>query len=176
MGSGSDLGWASTCSLCPNLRYSLPYDLATHTLAGRTSRNSRCTAQRKSIVVNARLITARLRALRGGRRPQTRRPSRCPGFAGPGHHSDIRMTLAIYTRATEGLQDSTTTALEETFFDPAVDTSLKRGLSSTAGTLTFSAICRTFRSGGTRIRTGDTMIFSQCTCVPRHVATSSQRA
>jgi hypothetical protein len=70
------------------------------------------------------------------------------------------MTLAIYTRATEGLQDSTTTALEETFFDPAVDTSLKRGLSSTAGTLTFSAICRTFRSGGTRIRTGDTMIFS----------------
>jgi hypothetical protein len=26
--------------------------------------------------------------------------------------------------------------------------------------LSFSAICRTFRSGGTRIRTGDTMIFS----------------
>jgi hypothetical protein len=26
--------------------------------------------------------------------------------------------------------------------------------------LLFSAICRTLRSGGTRIRTGDTMIFS----------------
>jgi hypothetical protein len=50
--------------------------------------------------------------------------------------------------------------LEMTFLDPAVDTPLKRCLSSTARALTFSAICRTFRSGGTRIRTGDTMIFS----------------
>jgi hypothetical protein len=70
------------------------------------------------------------------------------------------MTLAIYTRATEGLQDSTTTALEETFFDPAVDTPSEKGLSSTAGAPSFSAICRTFLSGGTRIRTRDTMIFS----------------
>jgi hypothetical protein len=46
------------------------------------------------------------------------------------------------------------------FLDPAVDTPLKKSLSSTAGTLSFSAICRTFSSGGTRIRTGDTMIFS----------------
>jgi len=29
-------------------------------------------------------------------------------------HSDIRMTLAIYTRAAEGMQDSATAALEET--------------------------------------------------------------
>jgi integrase len=28
-------------------------------------------------------------------------------------HSDIRMTLAIYTRATQGMQDSATAALEE---------------------------------------------------------------
>jgi len=36
--------------------------------------------------------------------------------------------------------------------------------------------CRTFLSGGTRIRTGDTMIFSQCTYVPPYVAISLQRA
>jgi hypothetical protein len=41
------------------------------------------------------------------------RPSRCPSFAGSGH-SDNRMTLAIYTRATEGMQDSATPVLEET--------------------------------------------------------------
>jgi integrase len=29
-------------------------------------------------------------------------------------HSDIRMTLAIYTRPTEGMQDYATTALKET--------------------------------------------------------------
>src|SRR5215218_7090506 len=69
VGSGSDLGWASTCSLCTKLRHSLPYDLATHNLAGRSSWNSRCTAERESIVVNAPLTTARLRALRVGQRP-----------------------------------------------------------------------------------------------------------
>jgi hypothetical protein len=37
-----------------------------------------------------------------------------PSFADPGH-SDNRMTLAIYTRATEGMQYSATAALEETF-------------------------------------------------------------
>jgi hypothetical protein len=58
------------------------------------------------------------------------------------------------------MQDSATAALEETFFDPAVDTPLSKGSGSAAGALSFSAICRTFRSGGTRIRTGDTMIFS----------------
>jgi hypothetical protein len=50
----------------------------------------------------------------GGRRPQTRRPSRRPSFAGS-DHSDFRMTLAIYTRAAEGMQDSATAALEEAF-------------------------------------------------------------
>jgi hypothetical protein len=54
-------------------------------------------------------------AHRGGRLPQTRRPSRCPSFVGPGH-SDNRMTLAIYTRPTEGMQDSAAAALEETLF------------------------------------------------------------
>jgi hypothetical protein len=73
---------------------------------------------------------------------------------------DNRMTLAIYTRTTEGMQDSARAALEVTFLDPAVDTPVKKSLRSTARALTFSAICRTFRSGGTRIRTGDTMIFS----------------
>jgi hypothetical protein len=70
------------------------------------------------------------------------------------------MTLAIYTRPTEGIQDSARAALEETFLVPAVDTPLKESLSSTARALSFSPICRTFISGGTRIRTGDTMIFS----------------
>jgi hypothetical protein len=37
---------------------------------------------------------------------------------------------------------------------------LSEGSGSTVGALSFSAICRTFISGGTRIRTGDTMIFS----------------
>jgi hypothetical protein len=36
---------------------------------------------------------------------------------------------------------------------------LTKGSGSTAGAPHFSAICRTFSSGGTRIRTGDTMIF-----------------
>jgi hypothetical protein len=43
----------------------------------------------------------------------SRQPSRRPGFAGPAH-SDIRMTLTIYTRTTEGTQDSARAALEET--------------------------------------------------------------
>jgi integrase len=30
-------------------------------------------------------------------------------------HSDIRMTLAIYTHATDGMQDAATEALEEAF-------------------------------------------------------------
>jgi len=70
------------------------------------------------------------------------------------------MTLAIYTHATEGMQDAATAALEEDLPDPAVDTPQKRGFGSSVESLYFSAICRTFRSGGTRIRTGDTMIFS----------------
>ena len=36
---------------------------------------------------------------------------------------------------------------------------LTKSSGSTARALIFSSICRTFRSGGTRIRTGDTMIF-----------------
>jgi hypothetical protein len=47
--------------------------------------------------------------------PQTRRPSGRLSFAGPDHHSDIRMTLAICTHATEGMQDAATAALEEAF-------------------------------------------------------------
>ncbi len=70
------------------------------------------------------------------------------------------MTLAIYTRATEGMQDFAKAVLEETFLDPAVDTPLSKDSGNTARALHFLAICRTFRSGGTRIRTGDTMIFS----------------
>jgi hypothetical protein len=50
-----------------------------------------------------------------GRLPQTRQTSGRPGFAGPGHHSDIRMTLAICTQATEGIQDAATAALQEAF-------------------------------------------------------------
>src|SRR5215208_6185428 len=46
------------------------------------------------------------------------------------------------------------------FLDPAVDTPLTKGFGDTPKTPCFSAICRTFLSGGTRIRTGDTMIFS----------------
>src|SRR5829696_10066243 len=46
------------------------------------------------------------------------------------------------------------------FLEPAVDTPQKRGFGSSVKSLYFSFICRTFRSGGTRIRTGDTMIFS----------------
>jgi hypothetical protein len=37
---------------------------------------------------------------------------------------------------------------------------LTKGPGSTVWVPYFSAICRTFISGGTRIRTGDTMIFS----------------
>jgi hypothetical protein len=47
-------------------------------------------------------------------------------------HSDIRMTLAIYTRPTEGTQDSATVALEVTFLDPAVDTPLTKSSGGTA--------------------------------------------
>jgi hypothetical protein len=68
--------------------------------------------------------------------------------------------LSIYTRATEDMQHPATAALVQTFLDPAVDTPLTMGSGSAAKALYFLAICRTFRSGGTRIRTGDTMIFS----------------
>jgi hypothetical protein len=71
-----------------------------------------------------------------GRLPQTRQPDGRPSFAGS-DHSDIRMPLSIYTRPTDGTQDSATVALEVTFFDPAVDMSLTRDSVSTAGTLTF---------------------------------------
>jgi len=70
------------------------------------------------------------------------------------------MTLAICTPATDGMQDSATDAPEEAFLDPAVDTPQKRGFDNSVESLYFSSICRTFLSGGTRIRTGDTMIFS----------------
>jgi hypothetical protein len=70
---------------------------------------------------------------------------------------DIRMTLATYTRVTA--------ALEEAFLDPAVDTPLTKGSEDIAKGPYFSAICRTLVSGGTRIRTGDTMIFSPRTPV-----------
>jgi hypothetical protein len=73
---------------------------------------------------------------------------------------DKVMTLAIYTHDTDGMQDSTTATREATFLDPAVDTPLTKGSGDTAKAPCFSAICRTFISGGTRIRTGDTMIFS----------------
>ena len=106
-----------------------------------------------------RVKVSKLAARRRGRSPQTGRPSRRPSFAGPAH-SHNRMTLAIYIRATEGMQDSATAALEETFLDPAVDMPLTKGSVSTARALCFSLICRTLISGGTRIRTGDTMIFS----------------
>jgi hypothetical protein len=74
-------------------------------------------------------------------------------------HSAIRMTHAIYAPATDGMQDSATDAPEEAFLDPAVDTPSTKGSGNTVGAPYFSAICRTLRSGGTRIRTGDTMIF-----------------
>jgi hypothetical protein len=57
------------------------------------------------------------------------------------------------------MQDAATAALEEAIFEPAVDTSQKRGFDNSVESLYFSAICRYFLSGGTRIRTGDTMIF-----------------
>jgi hypothetical protein len=72
---------------------------------------------------------------------------------------DNRMTLAIYAHITDGMQDSATAALKETLLDPAVDVLLTKGSGSIAKAPSFSAICRTLRSGGTRIRTGDTMIF-----------------
>ena len=76
-------------------------------------------------------------------------------------HYDIRMTLAIYTHATYIMQDSPPQPrLKRHFLEPAVDTPLKTGLGSSIETLYFSAICRTFICGGTRIRTGDTMILS----------------
>jgi hypothetical protein len=70
------------------------------------------------------------------------------------------MTLATDTPAIEGTQGATTAALEEPFLEPAVDTPQKWGLGSSVESLYFYTICRTFISGGTRIRTWDTMIFS----------------
>jgi integrase len=53
-------------------------------------------------------------------------------------HSDIRMTLAIYTHATDGMQDAATAALEEAFSWRAVDALLTERPTSTAGTFAFS--------------------------------------
>ena len=74
-------------------------------------------------------------------------------------HCDIRKTLAIYTHATEGMQLAPQLRLKRPFLEPAVDTSQYRGFGSSVESLYFPAICKTFLSGGTRIRTGDTMIF-----------------
>jgi hypothetical protein len=95
----------------------------------------------------------------GGRRPQTQRPSLRPGFADP-DHSHNRVTLATYTHATYASNSPLLPRLKRPFLEPAVDTPQKRDLGNSVESLYFSAICRTFRSGGTRIRTGDTMIFS----------------
>src|SRR5215203_2070891 len=59
-------------------------------------------------------------------------------------HSDIRMTLAIYTHATDGMQDAATDALEEAFSLRAVDALLTKGPGVATGILSFSVICRTF--------------------------------
>jgi hypothetical protein len=91
--------------------------------------------------------------------PQTRRPSRRPSFAGPAH-SHNRMTLAIYTAPQKACKTPPQPRLKRSFLKPAVDTPQNESTDSSVEALYFSAICRTFRSGGTRIRTGDTMIFS----------------
>jgi hypothetical protein len=95
----------------------------------------------------------------GGRLPYSRRHDGRPTFAGPGH-SDIRMTLALYTHATEGMQDSATERQKRPILDPAVDRHQIKGSGSSVEARYFPMICRTFSSGGTWIRTGDTMIFS----------------
>jgi len=69
------------------------------------------------------------------------------------------MTLVIYAYATDGIKALPRQHWKKSFLDPAVDTPLTKGSGDTAKAPYFSAICRTFRSGGTRIRTGDTMIF-----------------
>ena len=74
------------------------------------------------------------------------------------------MTLSIYTHATDGMQDAATDALEDAFSERTVDALLTKSPGSASGAPLFPAICRTFLSGGTRIRTGETMIFSH---VPR---------
>ena len=75
-------------------------------------------------------------------------------------HCDLRMTLEIYGHPRKGCKSPPQPRLPRPFLEPAVDTSQKNGFGSSVESLYFSAICRTFRSGGTRIRTGDTMIFS----------------
>jgi integrase len=55
-------------------------------------------------------------------------------------HSDIRMTLAIYTHTTDGMHDAATEALEEAFSWRAVDALLTERPGT--GPLYFSAICR----------------------------------
>jgi hypothetical protein len=98
-------------------------------------------------------------AHRGGRLPQTRRPSRRPDFAGPSS-SHNRMTSPSTPAPQNACSSPPQLRLKRPFLEPAVDTSQKRGFGSSVESLYFSAICRTFRSGGTRIRTRDTMIFS----------------
>ena len=98
-------------------------------------------------------------AHRGGRRPQIRRPSRRPSFAGPAH-SDIRIPLPSTPAPQKACKTPQQPRLKRPFLDPAVDTPLTKSSGDTAKALCFSTICRTFRSGGTRIRTGDTMIIS----------------
>jgi hypothetical protein len=95
----------------------------------------------------------------GGRPSHPRRPSRRPGFAGPSS-SHNRMTPTSTPAPQKACSSPQQLRLKRPFLEPAVDTSQKRGFGSSVESLYFSAICRTFRSGGTRIRTGDTMIFS----------------
>jgi hypothetical protein len=92
-----------------------------------------------------------------------------------GHHAALNSTVQL-TPIT-GCPSPSTSApqkvcnsppqprLKRPFLEPVVDTPQKRGFGSSVESLYFSAICRTFISGGTRIRTGDTMIFSHAAYV-----------
>jgi len=70
------------------------------------------------------------------------------------------MTLVIYAYAIDGIKALPWLHWKRSFLDPAVDTPSIKGSGSNAKASCFPAFCRTFRSGGTRIRTGDAMIFS----------------
>jgi hypothetical protein len=53
---------------------------------------------------------------------------------------------------------------------------LPQGPGTDTGACVFLSFCSTFRSGGTRIRTGDTMIFSSVAYFPLRIIVSVESA
>jgi hypothetical protein len=79
-------------------------------------------------------------------------------------HATIAVTLDTYSQVMPGMADHTV-AMENALSEPVSVKLMSKGPDERPGLSHFPLICRNYRRGGTRTRTGDTMIFSHVRCV-----------